>query len=174
MARHLICPVLKSPWPEGRIGPEKYQDFYRVAVQAIEWQKLFGKDADLLVVSTFRRGDFDEADYYAALLDRLGGERIRVIREGVETVGQIGTALCTARLEQARLHLGSTVPHLPRVRWLTRKNVNVHHFAVAGIPRPAEFFTDIILAIAFPVLDALGRREWFLAKTTERRSVGKL
>jgi len=59
------------------------------------------------------------------------------------------------------------------VWWLCRGK-GVKHKVVFGIPRPFEIFYDITLAITFPIIDLLGKREWFLKKVTARRESGKI
>ncbi len=166
---------MKSPNPVGRIGPLRWQDWYRACEAAVLIQRWAGSaQCALLVVSGFEEPGFFERDFQREALGKLGGQNTIVIPEGFETIGQIEAALNRVRENNAQLVVVSSLSHFPRVWWLTRNEKNVSHRVIFGIPRPQELMTDLILDVVFPIVDVLGWRQWFLEKTAVRRENGKL
>lgn len=184
MNRTIVVPVIKSPHYKGRIGPEKWQDWYRGIKKAVCIAKARHKEgAEVLVLSNAQySGQPHETDLYCGVLAKLGATtdvNLRVIREGYETTEQINRLFELAFGEKKELVFVSTFFHYPRVQWLiwrykTAISVKVKHYAVFGIPRPREMITDIVLDALFPLIDIFGGRQWFLRAVNKRRIKGKL
>lgn len=166
-----LLPLIKSPNPEGRIGPEHVQDWFRGCRLAARLQRSM-PGSIMLVVGAFTHGEFDESDCYVAALTKLGCHNIIPIRRGVETIEQLEAARTCAGSEQ--LYVVTTWTHWPRVWWLTRHDRCIVRRIAFGIPRPREFVTDAILAILFPLIDLTKGRDWWLQKVIRRRDQGKL
>jgi len=176
-----IVPVTKSPHQTGRIGPRRFQDWYRGAVKAREYLGKYHPARILVLSDVHVNGEKHEADLYHKALTDAGVEEhgIEVIKEEQETIGQIDRLYKIAEEENAKLVIISTFLHYLRVAWLVwRKRtyrsglVEVTHRAAFGIPRPREVITDVILWFVFPVIDLLGGRLWFQRKVSGRRVSG--
>lgn len=165
-----VLPLMKSPNPEGRIGPERWQDWYRGCVRALTLARQ--GTGRLLVVSAFMEPGFDEAQYYKQTLHRLGGECL-LVREGFDTIGQLAAARKQLGFGD-NLIVVCSLPHWPRVWWLSRKDAAIRRQIVLGIPRPKEFLSDIVANVVFPIIDMLGMREQWQTRTRARRMLGKL
>lgn len=166
-----VVPLMKSPNPKGRVGPKKWQDWYRSCLKATR----IAQDGDvILVVSQFVETDFDEVRHYASMLRVHCGSRIsvRVLREGFETCGQIDAA--ALRIASKPCVVVCSLPHWPRVWWLTHLKPNWTRKIVIGIPRPRELVTDLVFIVVFPIIDMFGGREWWLRRANQRREKGKL
>jgi hypothetical protein len=173
--KYFILPLEKSPHQTGRIGQMESQDWYQGLVRAKNLLEEFPGSKILVVTATQITDEKPAADLYLEALKKFGvkEENIKVVREGLETIGQIEAAQKVARQEQAKLHVVSTFMHYPRVRWIMRGQ-GAKHYGVFGIPRPREAVTDIILTFIFPFIDLWGWREKFVKKVTKRREEGRL
>jgi hypothetical protein len=168
----LLIPLTKWPKDKGRYGPLRFQDWYRGCAEAV---RLAGPGDTILVVSDLTIGGESEARIYVSTLKALDTTKtinIEVVPLGFETVGQLEVASDIAVERQKKLLVISTFLHAPRVWWLTRKEKNIEHRIVFGIPRPREAVTDLVLDILFPLIDSLGFRERFLKRVRERRQSG--
>lgn len=173
----LIFPVIKSPWPSGRIclkDKQHWQDWYRGLKKAVELSKQIHNSRILLLSGFQKEGEESEVDIYLSALKKMGFDesRILVVREGRETIEQVERAVDIAEEKKANLITVSTFLHAPRVAWLLR-NKHIEQHAAFGIPRPREALTDIVLMGLFPLLDTVGFRFLFQRKLVERRTDGK-
>ncbi len=166
-----ILPLLKSPNPAGRVGPRRWQDWYVSCYRATLLAQ--GSNTIVLVVSGFIESHFDEAECYKKALEESGVANIVLIREGMETIGQLESALGRLNWDDS-LTVIASLPHWPRVWWLTHHDARVQRQIVVGIPRPKELVTDLILAIAFPMIDSIGLRGWWLGRIESKRAKGKI
>jgi hypothetical protein len=173
--RIVIWPVAKNP-AMGRFGPEKWQDWYRTCVKAVDIQRARSREGEtvfIAVVSAARvAGHKAEVDYLVPALQQLRAQNIVIEPSSYETVGELEAARAIARREDAQLIVVSTFGHYPRLAWLLRGIPAGHHIAF-GLPRWRELVTDTILSLLFPFIDLAGKREWFVAKVTRRRQAGK-
>jgi hypothetical protein len=170
-----IVPLTKSPAPSrGRIGPTKWQDWYRGLVLTAKLVKK-NPDSKILIISDFKVPNCrTDAVIYTQALLKLGvpSGRIKIIRREFETCGQIEVALDIAK--ENEVVFISSLLHSPRVLWLTFGIQNCQRKTIFfGIPRPDEALTDIVLAGLFPLIDLCRLRKWFLTKVTNRRATGK-
>ncbi|OGZ43903.1 MAG: hypothetical protein A3J55_00525 [Candidatus Ryanbacteria bacterium RIFCSPHIGHO2_02_FULL_45_17b] len=178
MKETLIVPLTKSPHPRGRIGPTRWQDWFRGLRRAVTIAKVI-PNAEILILSNVRVANQPhEADLYSEALAEMGVISFRVIRECYETIEQINYSIDLAIQERKNLIFVSTFLHYLRVEWLIlthpdRKLVEVKHYSVLGIPRPKEALTDIVLTVLFPLIDLVGGRQWFLRAVNSRRLTGK-
>ncbi|MDO8584873.1 MAG: hypothetical protein Q7R85_01990 [bacterium] len=169
----VLLPLTKGPCAKGRVGPRTWQDWYRSMVLAKRLQPRYGQ-APVLILSNLQvAGERHEEDIYVAAAEELGISNLVVVREAYETMGQLDYALDVARRERLMLVVISTWLHFPRVWWLCRERGVKHHIAW-GIPRPSLAVADLILTIAFPILDILGLRGWFRRRLESRRVKGNL
>jgi hypothetical protein len=173
--KYIIWPVAKNP-ATGRIGPKKFQDWYRGCVKAVKIEKKLlanGDSVKIAVVSAVHIKDKPaEADFIFSALEELGAKNIHIDLKSYETIGELEAVQEIAIKENAELIIISTFGHYLRVRWLARK-ISAKHFVAFGIPRPKELITDIILTFLFPIIDLLGKRDWFRKKVESRRENGK-
>jgi len=179
----LIVPVTKGPHPTGRIGPQHLQDWWRGLVIARRLLNLARKEREVMIyiVSDVQvAGEDHEVDLYIEALLSMGDYKtmeLSCVRKCQETICQINHVLEYAERNNAEVIFVSTWLHYPRVRWLTWRanasmNVKCWHKVVFGIPRPKEALTDFVLIFLFPVIDLMGKREWFLRKIERRRLSG--
>lgn len=183
MRKTIVIPVAKSPHSKGRIGPEKWQDWFQGVKRAVSIAKRLGTGTEVLILSNAQySGQQHEVDLYYEAFVGLGGRtgiNIRVLREGYETIEQINRSFELAVTERKELVFISTFFHYLRVQWLIWRcktaKVKVKHYVVLfGIPRPREILTDIALTILFPLIDIFGGRRFFLKAVNRRRIKGKL
>jgi len=168
--REVIVLLTKSPLPrKGRFGPKSWQDWYRGCKAAVALA--LGHDASILVASAFETEGTPETEFYREILEGMGATDVVVIKEGLETIGQLDAAFKAAA--GRGLVVVSSVFHFPRVWWLCRGK-SVRHRVVWGIPRPSEAIVDILLAILFPLIDFFGWRDKFQKRSEGRRVAGKI
>ena len=173
----IIVPIIKSPHSKGRIGPEKFQDWFRGLKKAVSIA--IKSDGEILVISDAQyTNQSHESNLYCKALAKLSQVRHRVIRNGRETTEQVDLSFKLAEVEKKELVFISTFFHYPRVQWLIwrckSKKLKVSHYISFGIPRPREMLTDIVLAFMFPLIDILGGRQLFIRAVNKRRIEGKL
>lgn len=173
MDNYLIVPITKSPHSKGRIGPVKMQDWYRGLAKAVLLQRKFVGSKILILSNVHIRGEEHEADIYTRALYDFGvkEENLLVIKDCYETIGQIDVIKQVAKEANYKLIFVSTWLHFGRVWWLTR-GMKIKHYIAFGIPRPRESLTDIILTFMFPIIDILGKKEWFRKKVIIHREQG--
>lgn len=129
----------------------------------------------IYVPSAFgQTGSKTEYDFYKEELERNGvpDEAVFMERRGYETTEQCELALALAEKENAVLTVVSTFVHFRRIRYLFR-NRDVEHYIAYGTPNRWLQFTHIILTVGFPLIDALGLREWWKQRIIRRRLAGK-
>jgi hypothetical protein len=172
----LVFPLPKSPLPEkGRFGPREAQDWWRICEEAVRLAKEEYHYAPILVATGFvYASGIHEATFYQDVFTKeFHIPNVEVVAKGVETVGQLAAAFDFADRTSAELVVVSSVFHFPRVWWLCRGR-KVRHRVVSGIPRLSEAIADIILAVLFPLIDLLGKRETWREKVERRRKEGKV
>lgn len=167
-----IIPLTKSPLPhKGRWGTIEKQDWYRGLVLASQLAST-NPEAKVAVISAVHvMGAPSEADNYFETLQKLGvpKERIVVIREAQETIGQIEIA---TKLEGEKVFVVAPTHYL-RVLWLLLGCKNCKVIVGWGRPRPAEAITDMVIAFVFPFIDMFrGGGKWFQRLVTNRRKKG--
>lgn len=170
--RETVAVVLlpKSPRPKrGRVGREYWQDWYRGCVKAVALAT--EHNAQILVASAFKADGIPEAEFYQEVLEGIDATDIVVIKEGLETIGQLDAAFKAATGKN--LIVVSSILHFPRVRRLCRGK-GVQHKVVWGIPRPSEAIADIFLTFLFPIIDLFGWRGRFQRWSIRRRVAGKI
>ena len=167
----VICLLPESPWSKGRIGPEKWQDWYRGCLLAAKITN-GTKNCFIIMPSGFKKDEYVETEFYHKILcDMVPEEKIKTIFQGSETISQLD-AFFNQKYD-GKIIIVSTFLHFSRVWWLCRGK-GVKHKVVFGIPRPKEMIADIILTFVFPIIDILGMRQWFLKKVSARRESGKI
>jgi hypothetical protein len=151
------------------------QDWHATISKAAELYRQDPTHTRIAVITSFQAtGDRSEMAIYKDALAglRVPSHAILRITEGNETLRQLEVVEKLRSDIDAQLTIISTCLHYPRVRWLCRGKGYQHHVGW-GIPRPKEAITDILLAIAFPlIIDPLGLRDWFTKKVVSRRASG--
>ncbi|MBC7981516.1 YdcF family protein [Candidatus Parcubacteria bacterium] len=175
-------PLSKSSWLEGRIGPEKYQDCFRLVKNSIDL--LNEKKVDKIVLlSDFKskQSNKSELEYIVEICKRfnVADDKLYIEKYGYDTLSQIKFSLGFCSKNGDDLLILSSATHYPRVWWITYRlnkkyNVNVAHKIAWGIPRPRDAVFDIVLMFAYPVLDLFGLSEWFTNHMKVRRDKGYL
>ena len=131
-------------------------------------------DSVIYVPSAFgQTGSKSEYDFYKEELGKNGvpSDALFMDRHGYETVEQCELALTLAKKENAALTVISTYVHFRRIRYLFRER-RVEHYIAYGTPNRWLQFTHIVLAAGFPLIDALGLREWWKQRIIRRRLKG--
>ncbi len=172
----IIVPIAKGPYPP-RIGPGWWADWRRGCLKAVSLQREYlarGERAEVLILCDAQyKGGRPEAEYYQEALTQAGAQNIRTIIEGRETVRQVDIARALARAEDKYLVVVSTWLHYPRVAWLLRGS-GARHVGAFGIPHWRYACMDIVLNIAFPLIDLFpGGRARFLSYTESKRIRGE-
>lgn len=166
----------KSPFPEGRIGPERMQDWFGQCVLAIKLAEALDEETEIITSSEFQtdEGVSDETQYEKIIKYRFN-ENLGILSQGRESVGHITAMSEYAKKQQAKFILVVTWVHYPRMLWVAfREHVDVDLRIAFGIPRPKEMVTDVILTFLYPVLDLMGLKQKFLERVGARRVTGKL
>lgn len=131
--------------------------------------------AVVYVPSAFQQaGSPSELEFYSNELRSLGVPADSLIFDphGLDTIEQCDLAIALAAKESARPVAVSCAVHERRVRYLLSGH-EVDHIIAHGTPSRWLQFTHIVLGIAFPMIDALGLREWWKQRVTQRRLAGK-
>lgn len=152
MVRRVVVVVTKSPQEDGgRIGPMKWQDWYRQATEAALLAKE-DKATLIVVVSALKIGDCpDECSLYERELLAHGAppDQISLVRDAYETIGQLEVykELLATIYKDASVIVLSTFLHAPRVEYLWRRlglPSYEAHIRVWGVPRPSEACKDFV------------------------------
>ena len=174
-------PIAKSNWPEGRVGPEKLQDSYRIIKVAVNFVKNETVDK-LLIFSAFKTKHVKKIELDCMIdtckFEKLPEGKMIVRSVGYDTISVIQYAIDVCKDDSADLLIVSSQFHYPRIRWITSrmdtKGVLVTHKMVWGITRPQETLTDILLIFIYPVIDLFGFSLWFTNHMKIRRDKGCL
>lgn len=174
-------PIAKSNWPEGRIGPEKLQDSYRIIKTAVGLVKNNTVDK-LLIFSAFKTNRVRKIELDCMIdtckTEKLPEDKMIVQPIGYDTISVIQYAIDMCKKDTADLLIVSSQFHHLRIRWITsridKKGVTVKHKMIWGITRPQETLTDILLIFLYPVIDLFGYSFWFTNHIKIRRDKGYL
>lgn len=179
----LCLPLSKSLWPDGRFGPWRLQDGYRIVKEAVILANNRETDGTLLLTATEPKDSpKSELDY---MLEVTASEDLRsghlyVVSQCFDTPSQISYAIRLAKLsDYGKLLILCSPLHYLRVRWIVSRmptdlDLEITCNMVFGIPRPKEVITDLILIFIYPIIDTLGCDTWFRSYTEKRRSRGLL
>ena len=177
----IYLPLSKSSWVEGRIGPEKYQDYFLIVKKSINL--LENKPDQILLLSDFKSKQAKNSELENMInickSFNVNESNIIVKKYGYDTLSQIGFTLDLCNKSKNDLLIVSSLSHYPRVRWITYRinkkyNVCVEHKMVLGIPRVNDLVFDIILMFTYPVIDMFGYSERFTNHMKIRRDKGYL
>ena len=154
------------------------------SVEQFDWRVQCRLAADLqrttpesiiYVPSAFRQaGTKSEIEFYRGQLLEEGVPEasLRLEPRGLETVEQCELALAVANREQSSLAVVVCEVQARRVRHLM-KGHEVKFIIARGTPNQWLQFTNLILGVLFPVVDALGLRGWWKQRIAGRRLQGK-
>jgi hypothetical protein len=171
---YLLVPIPKSPYY--RIGPEKWQDWYRQTVRTVQVaRKLRGEGGEtvIAILSNFQpKGKPSEIEIYTSTLRRLAPEfDVRTFKETNDTLGQIERGFELGREMAAEVIFLSAWMQYPRVRYLGRGK-KARHYGIFGIPSPIFAFVDPLAMILQPLIMLLGLGAFFQRITVRRREKG--
>jgi DUF218 domain len=175
-------PLSKSSWIEGRIGPEKYQNCFRLIKISID---LLNKNKidKILLLSDFKpkKSKKSELEYITEICKRFDvvDSNLHIEKYGHDTISQVNFGLDLCSENNSQLLIVSSASHYPRVRWIVcrlnkKYKVKVIHKVAWGIPRPRDILFDIALIFLYPILDLLGFSDRFTKHVKIRRDKGYL
>ena len=173
---YLVVPVPKYPYT--RIGPKKWQDWYRqveYTIRLIRKLKHEGNEVHIAILSNFKPASKpSEIEMYTKLFDTLAPElKVMSYRETYDTKEQIERVFELSRDSNITPVFVSTWMHYLRVRYVSRGHEASHHM-VFGIPQPLFFIIDIFCLIFQPITDFLGITEFFRKSIRKRREKGTI
>lgn len=180
--KYLLVPVFKNPY--NRVGPKKWQDWYRQVLKTIEIARELknrNHEAIIIELSNYRpKGVWSEIATYSHAFKHLAPElEIQSYRETNDTLGQVQKSLELAEAMDAELLFISTWMQYPRVVYLAdSKKINrgrkAKHYGVFGIPQPVFALIDPICIIFQPLVDILGLSPLFQRLTVHEREKGRI
>jgi len=177
----IYLPLSKSSWIEGRIGPEKYQDYFLIVKKSINLLK--NKSDQILLLSDFKSKQAKNSELENMInickSFNVNESNIIVKKYGYDTLSQIEFSLDLCKETKNDILIISSLLHYPRVRWITYRinkkyNVCVEHKIALGIPRVNDLVFDIILMFTYPVIDMFGYSKRFTDHMKIRRDKGYL
>lgn len=175
--KYLLIPIIRSPY--SRIGPEKWQDWYRQIERTIEIAKELqnkGGDVTVTLLSNFQpKGKPSEIEVYTDVFKKLAPElHVNSYRETNNTSEQVEKSFQLAKQSDSQLIFISVAwLHYPRVLYHAAGRKAVH-YAVFGIPHPIFAIGDITSLIIEPVVDLFGLTNRFEKAIDHEREQGKI
>ena len=175
-------PLSKSSWLEGRIGPEKYQDCFRLVKFSIDLL-IENKVDKILLLSDFKskQSNKSELEYMEDVCKKFNvdNNKVEIEKYGYDTLSQLKFTLNLSSKNNDELLILSSPLHYPRVRWITYRlnkkyKVKVSNKIAWGIPRLRDAIFDLPLIFAYPIIDLLGLSVWFTNHMKVRRDKGYL
>ena len=177
----MIClPLSKSSWLEGRIGPEKYQDCYRLVKKSIDLLNTKRVDK-ILLLSEFKskQSNKSELEYLIDVCKKhnVNNDNLYIEKYGYDTFSQLKFAFDLCKKEKEDLLILSSLSHYPRVVWTSHRmnrkyNIKIKNKIVFGIPRLQDVVFDIVLLFIYPIIDICGYADKFTEYTKTRRDKG--
>jgi hypothetical protein len=168
----IFLPTQGPHLPRG--GPAEQFDWrVQCRLAAERWRG--NAECVVYVPSAFREsGSRAELEYYSGqlLAEGVPPEGMILDPRGLETVEQCELALALSEKERARLVAVTCRAQSRRVRYLLRGH-DVEHITAEGTANPWLRFTNILLGVAFPIVDRLGLRGWWKRRVGRRRILGK-
>lgn len=179
----MIClPLSKSSWPEGRIGKEEFQDYFRIVKKTIDLLRE-NKVDKILLLSNFKakKASKSELENMIDICDKHNVERekLHIEEYGYDTLSQLKFTLNICNINNQDLVIISSLTHYPRVKWITNRlnkkyKIKVQHKIILGIPRIHDALYDIPLMFIYPIIDLLGYSDEFSENIKRRRDSGHL
>jgi CRISPR/Cas system CSM-associated protein Csm2 small subunit len=174
LKKYLLVPIPESPYY--RIGPEKWQDWYRQIKRTITITQTLSNNRNeiiILILSSFQaKGKPSEIELYTKAFNTLApGLNIHSYRETYETLEQIERSFEISKELGADLIFISTWMKFPRTVYLARGR-KAKHYGTFGIPSPIFAFINPLSMILQPIIILLGLGKFFQRITTRRREKG--
>jgi len=171
---YLLVPIPKSPYY--RIGPLKWQDWYRQVLRTIAIARRLkskGNQVVIAILSNFQpKGRLSEIEIYENAFRRLAPDlNVLTFRETNDTVGQVERSFELKSEMKANLIFITTWMHYLRVIYLARTR-KVQHYGSFGIPSPIFAFIDPLALILQPLIMLFGLGNFFQRVTVRRREKG--
>jgi hypothetical protein len=172
---YVLSPITKYPY--GRIGPEKWQDWYRQVEKTVAIARSLkqqGNDVHIAILSKFKpEHGASEIDIYMHAFAELAPDlTVTPYHETNDTLGQVEKSFALQKERGAELVFISAWLQAPRVKYLAHGRP-ASYCAVFGIPQPVYAFVDPLYAIFYPILDALHIGEPIQNWVVARRETGK-
>ncbi len=178
----IYLPLSKSSWPEGRIGKEKYQDYFKIVKSSIDElnKKGLGK---ILLLSDFKskKASISELDCMINICKKqnINNDNLIIEEYGYDTLSQLKFAFNLCKQRNESLLIVSSITHYPRVFWISwrlnkKYKIDVKNKIGLGIPRLHDVLFDIPLMFIYPIIDILGFSENFSLTIKRRRNSGIL
>jgi hypothetical protein len=174
--KYLLIPIIKNPY--SRIGPEKWQDWYRQIERTVEIARKIknqGDDATLILLSNFQpKGRSSEIEIYEEAIKKLAPE-IKVIsyRETNCTAEQIEKSFKLQKEVGAKLIFISAWMQYPRVLYLAHDRIALHYGAF-GIPHPVFTIIDLACIVLEPLANMFGIANFFQKIIVRQREKGRI
>ena len=174
--KYLLIPIVKSPY--SRIGPEKWQDWYRQLERTVaiaQELKKQGGEITITILSNFQpQGKPSEIEIYIQALYKLAPELyVNSYKETNSTFEQVEKSFKLKNEISAELIFISAWMQYPRVLFLAHGRA-AQHFGVFGIPRPAFALIDSLCIILEPLVTILGLNKFFNKIIVRQREKGKI
>lgn len=174
-------PLSKSSWIEGRIGPEKYQDYYRIVKISIDFLNSNNVNK-IILLSDFKSKQAKKSEM-ENMIDicnkyNINREKLYIKEYGYDTLSQIKFTIDLCVEASQNILIISSLTHYPRVRWIAwrvnKNRIKIKHKVGLGIPRIRDVIFDIGLIFIYPLLDLLGFSNHFTKHIKVRRDKGYL
>ncbi len=182
----IYLPLSKSSWIEGRIGKEKYQDYFQIVKKSIYLINKNKKNETLdkiLLLSDFKskKAEKSELDNMINICDKfkVDIENLIIEKYGYDTLSQLRYTFDFCKKNNNDLTIISSLTHYPRVVWISWKlnkkyKIKYKNKIGFGIPRIHDVVYDIVLIFIYPIIDLLGYSEKFSSIIQRRRNKGFL
>lgn len=178
----IYLPLSKSSWPEGRIGKEESQDYFKIVKLAIDLSNE-NKDDKILLLSNFKskHSSISELDCMINICKKynVNDDKLIIEENGYDTLSQLKFTFDLCKQKNEDLIIISSLTHYPRASWICRRlnkkyKINYKNKIGFGIPRFHDVLFDIPLMFLYPIIDLLGFSQNFSLTVKRRRSNGNL
>ena len=172
--RYFIVPIPKSPYY--RIGPLKWQDWYRQVKKTARIAQKLTQEGGIVtigILSSFQpRRKSSEIELYISIFNKIAPELTIVsYNETYDTLEQVKRSFEISKEMNAQLIFVSAWMQFPRVKYLAHSR-NAEHFGVFGIPSPIYIFVDTLAMVLQPIVMFFGLSNFFHRITVSRREKG--
>ncbi|SRR5258708_30222219 len=174
--KYLLIPITKNPY--SRIGPEKWQDWYRQIERTIRIArelKSEGSEAAIAILSNFQpKGKPSEIEIYTETFHKLAPElNVILFKETNITIDQVDRSFELGKEMESELIFISAWMQYPRVLYLAHGR-KARHYGVFGIPQPIFAIIDPVCILLEPLAFILGISNFSKAIVVRQREKGRI